>query len=144
MALDELGTDFFCGPDEDGNFDITDDFASVDGATAYVQAIARRLSTDGLFYDQTYGRDIIMFIGEAMPLTAITQIVEAECMQDERTKSARWEATVQDETIEGPLHLVAHDDVVFDLTLTIDRVSSVVRAVPLDSNAPKRLQKGDR
>lgn len=145
MAFDELGTDFSLGPDENGVLDITDDLATVDGGTAYVQCIVRALLTEGIFYDPRWGRDMTRIIGETgLPMSVIAQMVEAVCADDERTRTARFEPSVQeDETIGGPLFLET-DEGPHEFTLSIDAAASKVLAVTPVTSIPTRLLKGSR
>lgn len=128
--MTDYGTDFSLGPDEEGIFDL-DEFLSVaDSATALNQAIARRLTTSGLFYDLGYGRDLRQMLGGNTPVDVIAQIAEAEALQDERVKSCRWDAArnVEDGTIDGPFAITPFDGPTFTLTISVDVATGLIKA----------------
>lgn len=137
--MTDLGSDISLGPDADGVFDLTDDLATVDGTTAYLQAIGRRLQSEGLFYDPSFGVDLMMFVGGSKPTSVIAQIVEAQALRDERTLSAQFVVTSQtDEELVGELQLATESGTP-SLTLTIDRTTGVVLATATDQPRPARV-----
>lgn len=142
MAYDELGTDFSCGPDSAGNYDLTDDLAVVDGGTAYLQCVCRSLQTEGLFYAPHWGRDMTRVIGESgIPMAVVAQMVEATCAYDRRTRAVRYEPSIVDEEISGPC-ILETDRGPHEFTLSIDATLGKVLAV--STTAPDRLMRGGR
>lgn len=88
-----LGTDFYCGPDEDADWDsdVTDDLAEdTDERACFLRAIFRRLTTrrGALWYDSSYGHDVRGYLNDIATDAQIIQEVAQEAMKDERTANA--------------------------------------------------------
>lgn len=136
----DLGSDLSLGPQSDGTLDLESDLATVDGEPALLEAIARRLSARGLFYDPSYGIDLVQYIGSAVPLDVITQAAELECLRDERVRTAQWVASKDETTgtISGPLSLDT-DLGPYQLTLAVGAAIGVVLAETIPQPQPGRL-----
>lgn len=88
--MSDYGEDFGGVDDIDANLSI------VTGLTALTQALARRLSTPrgSLFYDSEYGTDIRQWQDAGAPSDReIEQLVERECLKDERVDRVRVVST---------------------------------------------------
>lgn len=116
-----LGTDFACGPDEDGVFDIAPDLRTVDGGRATVECVARRLQTHKLFYDPSVGVDLIRFSSGLADPATIAAAAEAEAIQDERVRNATWDAEKSGSVLSGEFALETNDGP-FEFTLEIGDV----------------------
>ena len=60
---------------------------TVSGYTNLGNAIARRLTTDGLFYDSSYGIDIRVYLNSPFSAQLASELalkIEQQCLQDER------------------------------------------------------------
>jgi hypothetical protein len=79
-----LGTDYSCDPWGG----LSPSLAVVSPETAYVQAIARRLTTrrGGLWYDPTYGLDVRDYLLDVATDAQIAAEVSGQVMLDERTR----------------------------------------------------------
>lgn len=88
----DYGTDIGCFPDLDTSF------ATVSGQRALAEQILRSITTDGLFYDPAFGRDIRRYLNADLPnlpnlLSQIAKEVETQAARDERVDSADVAAT---------------------------------------------------
>lgn len=92
---------------------------------AYMQSIARRYTTPrfGLFYDQTYGLDLSMFVGDPIPKETVQSMTESEARKDERTKDCMATIAISGESWRVRIVVTPQDGETFTLTLSVDRVS---------------------
>lgn len=113
---DPLGSDWLGLDDLDPNGEL------VSGKACVAQDLAHRLSTPrgGLFYDQSYGKDLRAYMEEGLTperLAALPGEVSQECEKDERVESATVAVTYNNLTeklsvkisiltAEGPFELV--------------------------------------
>lgn len=82
----DLGSDLHCLDD------LKPELSMVDGVTGVAQALFRRLITPrgSLWYDKNYGTDTRKFLNSSgVQRWRVVQDVTAECLKDERVKSAR-------------------------------------------------------
>jgi len=126
-------TDF--GSDFSALDDIDQSLRVVDGKTALMQALARRLTTPrgALWYAPAYGYDIGAHVNSSTDVAVIEAAAEAQILDDERVDDAdvtitisqpepgitagqRWDMTLRITTAEGP----------FEFTLAVDAVTGAL------------------
>ncbi len=102
-----------------------------DEATAYVQAIARRFTTQrfGLFYDLTYGLDLRGFVSDPIDPTIVQGLIAAECRKDPRTKDAVARINATGETWTVTILVISQPGPSYTLTLSVNDVSVTVLSV---------------
>jgi len=126
-------TDF--GSDFSALDDIDQSLRVVDGKTALMQALARRLTTPrgALWYAPAYGYDVGAHVNSGTDVAVIEAAAEAQILDDERVDDAdvtitisqpdpgitagqRWDMTLRITTAEGP----------FEFTLAVDAVTGAL------------------
>ncbi len=129
MATD-YGSDIHCIDDIDPSFSV------VTGRLAVAQALARRLGTPrgGLFYDPEYGFDLRQFANAGFNQALSFQIsagIEAECVKDERVRSASASVTYDAQTERLTTAVDGISDAgPFRLVLSVSSVTVEVLASP--------------
>lgn len=90
--MTDFGTDIGALDDIDASLTVVDD------ATAFAQALVRRITTPrgGLFYDPAYGYDVGAAVNSATDPAIIEANAVAELLQDERVDDADVTLTVTD------------------------------------------------
>lgn len=83
----DLGTDFA------GVNDVDATLTETGGRRGLAEALARRLSTQYLWYDSTYGYDMRAFIGTSTPAPMIETGAEEQCLLDERVHNCKVTAS---------------------------------------------------
>ncbi len=114
------------GPTWSGVEDIRQDLGKVEGNAALGEELARRFSTEVLWYDLEYGEDLRNFINEVDPGPGVIErLVEAQCLLDERVDDAVVEVTRADNgkslTIE--IDVTKGDGTNFTLTLEVSKLT---------------------
>lgn len=128
MTQDEFDAQFGVDISVGVALDVTPEFAEVTGLQGYIEACIRRLSTTpgDLFYDVTYGYNLVDVASDSFAPADIPQIESAVCQQlqlDERT--SRASCSIGNVTLEGfDAHVgVVTDAGPFKFTLGIDKVT---------------------
>lgn len=111
------------GIDISGVDDIDIALSPVDGPTALLQALARRLQTPAgsLFYDPNYGLDVRQWVhAGAMPVSRIEAAVEGELLKDERVSDARCSASFASGALQLQVAVTTDEDETYELTLGVN------------------------
>jgi len=116
------------GSDISGLGDLSPALEEADGRRALIESIGRRLSTPrgALFYDQSYGYDLRQYLSGIYPgsgpiASGVLEQVEA----DERVLTADADVSMVGEALSIGVRIVDGGGP-FDLTLTIDKVTSSI------------------
>jgi hypothetical protein len=96
--------------------------------TAFMQAIARRFTTQryALFYDQTYGLDLRLFLSDSIPAVTVEGLICMEARKDERVRDCAASINVFGDTWEVSIIVTAVDSDEFTLTISVDAVSATL------------------
>jgi len=110
------GSDFSCVEDIDANL------STVSGRTCLIQALVRRLLAPrgSLWSDPNYGADIREFLNTPARVEVVSQVVQNECLKDERVEDVSADVEYLDETETLQIKLaVTDEDGPFALTLLV-------------------------
>lgn len=122
--MSNFGTDFDMLSDIDENMTV-----QTNQRLVLLQAIVRRLTCNGIFYDESYGFDLLNAVGASGSIPDIAQRITIEAMKDERVLHASFEQTLlTDDTLEGTLQISPYGTDSFQFTLSIDLVSGAITA----------------
>ncbi len=114
------------GPTWSGVEDIRQDLGKVEGDAALGEELARRLSTESLWYDLEYGEDLRNFINAADPGPGVIErLVEAQCLLDERVDDAVVDVTRENngKSLTVEIDVTKGDGTNFLLTLKVSELT---------------------
>lgn len=125
MGLNTLGADFHCGPNAAGVCDVDADlsFTEEGSPDAYLENIWRRLTnaTGCLFYDPTYGRNVLEFLLDTSDDATIAAAISAQCMDDERTKDCTVDVLRPvPSALSITIRLTTRDGDTYEMSITVD------------------------
>lgn len=128
--MTDFGTDFSAVDDIDASLTVADD------ATAFAQALVRRITTPrgALWYAPAYGYDIGAHINTATAISTIETAAATELLNDERVTDAEVTITVTepaDKSVTGGQSWTADirvdtEDGPFEFTIAVDSVTGAL------------------
>lgn len=114
------------GPTWAGFEDIRQDLGKVEGDAALAEELARRFSTQFLWYDPEYGEDLRRFVNAIDPGPGVVErLVEAQALLDERVDDAEVEVRREDngKSLFIDINVTKGDGTNFPLTLKVSELT---------------------